>query len=80
MIQKVLALMTSPVGKIVLSCIWGFALALIFQKTCADGRCIVITGPRLDEVRDKIHNFGSENGCYRFQAYPIKCDSRNTPV
>lgn len=80
MIQKVLNLMTSSIGKIIISCIWGFALALIFQKTCADGRCIVINGPRIDEVNNKIHNFGNQDGCYRFQAYPIKCVSRNTPV
>lgn len=76
MIQKLLKLISSPLGKIVLSCVWGFALAMIFQKTCADGRCIVLTGPPMEEVTRKIYDFDGDAGCYAFQAYPVACDRK----
>ena len=42
--------MKSKPGRILISIIWGLALAMLFRRTCAGQRCTVISGPPVQEV------------------------------
>ena len=76
MIEKALKLLDSPWGKIIVSCMWGFALALLFHRTCGDGKCVIVRGPRVSETVGKVYDFGKDNGCFQFEPYPVKCEAQ----
>lgn len=72
--QMVNRLYYSSTGQIVVSAIFGFALALIFQRACKDRKCIVITAP--PEVNEKVHKYKGE--CYKFTERYVECDLDDT--
>jgi len=58
-------------GKIIISVIWGFGLATIFRRICKGRNCIVIKGPKPDEVDNNVYRFNKK--CYRYNSYSSKC-------
>jgi len=58
-------------GQIVVSCVFGLALALIFNRTCKDG-CIVYNAPHIEDVNNKI--FKIEDNCYKYTTKVVKCN------
>lgn len=70
----VLRLLETHAGQVIFSLILGLGLAALFQRVCKDGHCIIIQGPPLDEVENKI--FKQENKCYRYRAESTSCDSK----
>lgn len=69
---SVLRILETRTGQIIFSLILGLGLAALFQRVCKDGHCIIIQGPPLDEVENKI--FKQEDKCYRYRAETTKCD------
>lgn len=68
----VLRLLDTHAGRVIFSLILGLGLAALFQRVCKDGHCIIIQGPPLEEVENKI--FKQEDKCYRYKAETTKCD------
>ena len=62
---------TNPTSKIILSLIWGFGLATLFQRVCVGRDCIVLRGPKPDKIKDKVFSFN--NKCYTYQPYSVSC-------
>lgn len=60
-------------GQIVVSSIFGLALALIFNRTCKDG-CIIYNAPHLEDVDNKI--FKIEDNCYKYTTKVVKCNDK----
>ena len=58
-------------GQIIVSIILGLGLASLFRKVCTDGNCVIIEGPPLDEVENKI--FKQDSKCYRYKHVSTKC-------
>ena len=58
-------------GKIIISIIWGLGLAALFRKVCKGRNCIVIKGPKPQELENKIFQF--ENKCYIYDSMATKC-------
>lgn len=68
-------LMYTSYGQIVLSSLFGLALALLFRRVCKDN-CTIYYAPYTDEVTG--HVFKLEDTCYTYAPYMVKCDDKNT--
>ena len=49
--------MKPPSFDIIISIILGFGLATLFRKVCRGKDCVIIKGPKLSSVKDKIFKF-----------------------
>jgi len=67
-----LALLKTETGKRIISFVIGLGLAALFRKVCKDGNCVIVQGPPLEEVENKI--FKMDSKCYRYKAEATKCD------
>lgn len=63
-------------GKIILSVIWGLGLSALFRKVCKERNCIVIKGPRPEEMNNKIYQFDGK--CYKYSAVNTTCKKNNS--
>lgn len=59
-------------GQIVVSALFGLALALIFRRVCKNN-CTVYFAPDLKDIENK--SFIIEDICYKYKPYPVKCDN-----
>ena len=66
-------LITSPIGKIILSILLGIGLASLFRKVCNDKNCIVFNGPNISDIDGKIYKHGEK--CYKYSTTTDKCDT-----
>ena len=57
--------------QIFISIIWGFGLAMIFKRSCNGRQCIVIKGPKPEDMHNKI--FKHDNKCYKYSAETTAC-------
>jgi len=60
-------------GQLLVSAIFGLAIALLFHRVCKSG-CVVYFAPHIDEVQDKI--FKLEDTCYQYKPYMVKCENK----
>jgi hypothetical protein len=67
------SIVNSEKGQIAISVLLGLGLASLFRKVCSEGNCIVIQGPPLEDVENKI--FKQESKCYRYKAVSSKCEN-----
>lgn len=64
----------TKIGAIVVSGIFGMALALMFQRVCKDRKCIVIQSPPTKEVTDYVYQVGKDvDSCYMYAPRVVKC-------
>ena len=63
--------MNSNVGAIIISAILGLGLASLFRKVCRDRNCIIIKGPPLKKIKNKIFKF--DNKCYTYEPVATSC-------
>jgi len=59
-------------GQIVISALFGLALALLFRRVCKDN-CTIYFAPNIDDIEGKT--FKLEDQCYKYKPYSTKCDS-----
>ena len=57
---------------IVLSVLWGFGLACLFQKVCKGRDCIVYRAPARDFIDKNIFRFDGK--CYSYIPRLVKCN------
>jgi len=60
-------------GQILVSAIFGLALALMFTRVCKDN-CIIYYAPKPEEVINKT--FKIEDTCYKYKIQPAKCNEK----
>lgn len=58
-------------GKMIISIILGLGLSALFRKVCNERECLVIKGPKIEEVENNIYNFDGK--CYKYKAYATSC-------
>lgn len=71
-------LLNTPLGKIFISILLGLGLASAFRKVCNDRNCIVFHGPVLNEMDERIYQYGEK--CYQYSAQPDKCNDQKKIV
>jgi hypothetical protein len=72
--MSILSVIESEKGQILISILLGLGLASLFRKVCVDGNCMIIEGPPLEEVENKI--FKQDNKCYRYKSISTKCNNK----
>jgi hypothetical protein len=60
-------------GQLIVSAIFGIALAFMFQRVCKGGKCIIIEAPPNSGVVNKTYEFAGE--CYTYTPVMVKCDT-----
>ena len=59
-------------GQVLVSALFGLALAFMFQRVCKDRKCIIIEAPPLDEIRGSTYKL--DNKCFQYTPKPAPCD------
>jgi hypothetical protein len=62
----------STEGHIVVSALFGLALALVFRRVCKDN-CTEYYAPFIKDIENK--KFKIEDTCYEYKPYSVKCDT-----
>lgn len=62
-------------GQIVISAVFGIALALLFQKACKGRKCIIIQAPPL-EALSEIHKHDKK--CYVYTPRYVECPATSS--
>lgn len=65
-------MMNTPAGSTIISIILGLGLASVFRSVCSDKGCIVVKGPKMEEVNKyyyKIHD-----KCYKYTPVVSECE------
>lgn len=75
-------LLKTKLGMILISIIWGLALATLFRKACQGNNCRVITynGPPPQEISGIYYDYANpkykgNHTCYQYIPYITKCHS-----
>jgi hypothetical protein len=58
-------------GVIAFSIVLGLGIAALFRSVCSDGKCVVIEGPSLEEV--KKYYYKVEDQCYKYNPVAAEC-------
>jgi hypothetical protein len=72
------ALLKNKNFQVLISVVWGLGLAMFFKKTCKERGCIIIKGPKPDEMHNKIFSFNDK--CYKYTAQSTSCSAKNGPT
>lgn len=68
-------LLYSPTGQLLISAIFGLALALMFRRVCKDN-CVIFYAPYIKDIEGKV--FKLEDTCYTYTPYMVKCQTAPT--
>lgn len=74
--MNVKAILDSKMGSIIISIILGLGLAAMFRKACKDNRCIMIKGPKMEDVDKYYYKINSD--CYKYSPVIIECNEQST--
>jgi hypothetical protein len=61
--------------QVIISILWGFGLAMLFRRSCKGRNCIIIKGPKSEEMDNKV--FRHDNKCYKYTAETTTCKVNN---
>ena len=64
-------------GQLIVSALFGLALALLFRRICKDN-CVLYSAPDIKEIENNIYNL--EDTCYKYKSYPVKCNELDKPL
>jgi len=62
----------------VISFIWGMALAVMCLRKCTDGYCVVVNGPKKEDIEGNIYKVDGK--CYKFESRTSECKKNNLPI
>lgn len=65
-------------GQLIISILFGLAIALLFQRVCKDRKCIIITAPATADIAGKVYQFEGE--CFKYTPYGVKCPADKKDV
>ena len=64
-------------GQIIVSALFGLALALLFRRICKDN-CVLYSAPDIKDIEENIFNL--EDTCYKYKSYAVKCNAKDKPL
>lgn len=68
----------SKTGIIIISIVWGLALATLFQRVCKGRGCLIFNAPNVEEVRN--NTYAHNNKCYRFKTESTSCENKQNII
>lgn len=66
-------LLHTHTGRIILSILWGFGLATLFQRVCKGRSCIVYKAPMMKDVVGKTYSHDGK--CFNYDVESTKCSA-----
>jgi hypothetical protein len=69
--MNVKAMLDTKFGSILISVLFGLGLAAVFRRVCKDNRCIVIKGPKLEELNKYTYKVNSD--CFKYSPVFTEC-------
>jgi len=73
--MELIKFINSDQGSIAVSILFGLALAGLFRQTCKTRNCIVVKGPKMAEVKNKIYRI--DNKCFKYIPYVVECEKNS---
>jgi hypothetical protein len=70
-------LLYSPTGQLLVSAIFGLALALMFRRVCKDN-CLIFYAPYTKDIEGKV--FKVEDTCFTYSPYMVGCEKPGSKV
>tara|TARA_B100000700_G_C14671981_1_gene681249 strand:- start:457 stop:684 length:228 start_codon:yes stop_codon:yes gene_type:complete len=70
-IDIITRIMDSKIGVNLISIILGLGLASLFRKVCRNKDCVIIKGPELSSIKDKIFKY--DDKCYKYEPVATTC-------
>ena len=67
----IIDIMKTNKGRIIVSIILALGLACMLRITCKDANMIIIKGPPIESVENKIFSF--DNKCYSYKTVATSC-------
>tara|TARA_B100001093_G_C26843575_1_gene1021700 strand:+ start:134 stop:355 length:222 start_codon:yes stop_codon:yes gene_type:complete len=67
-------IMNNDIGKVIISIIWGLGLATLFRKVCKGRKCLIMRGPKPEEMNNKVYKF--DDKCYLYKAKNTTCKKK----
>ena len=61
----------TDLGQIMISLVFGLAIAFMFQKVCKDKKCFIIEAPPMEELNKYVYRIG--NDCYKYTPRIVAC-------
>ncbi len=61
----------TDIGRILVSALFGAALAIMFQRTCKGDKCVVIDAPAIKDIEPYVFQVGDK--CYRYESRIVHC-------
>lgn len=65
-------LLETEMGGIILSVVLGLGLSALFRQACKGNECIVINGPKSNDIKKFFYKI--EDDCFKYTPYVTKCD------
>ena len=62
----------TEIGCVMISAIFGIALAFMFQRVCKGTDCIVVKNPPQDEIDKYVYQ--NDGICYKYKVKIVECD------
>lgn len=59
------------VGVVFISILLGLGVAALFRTVCKDGKCIVITGPPVEETKNFYYKI--DDKCFKYTPVASEC-------
>lgn len=76
--MNLFVLMENPNVALCISFLLGFGLAAIFRPACRGSECIVLHGPPVKDVVDKVYQMGEK--CVEFTTELVSCPADGADV
>lgn len=61
-------------GQMLVSFIFGFALAVMFQRSCRGAACILSKPPKKEDIEGKVFRIGDK--CWAYEPEIVPCASK----
>jgi len=68
-------ILSSNIGKIVISVILGLGLASLFRKVCKNQKCIVYRAPDPKNIVGNVYEW--DDGCFKFKKVKTTCENKH---
>ena len=65
-------------GQILISILFGVALAFVFQKACKGKKCYVFEAPPMEELNGHIYRIGKD--CYKYVPRVVACEDEDEEI
>jgi hypothetical protein len=69
--MNIKSVLSTKAGSIIISIILGLGLAAVFRKACKDNNCIVIKGPKMQEVNKYYYKINQD--CFKYTPVAAEC-------